>query len=147
MTVTAPPAAARLLERESLLEALSSALASAHGGAGRLVLVAGEAGIGKTSLVRRLCDELPPRLPVLWGACDPIATPRPLGPFLEIAEAGPRIVLRPDSPAHEVASALLELSREPLVVVVEDVHWADEATLDVVRLLGGGWNEPVAWCS
>ncbi len=125
-----------LVERDAELARLHEAFAAAEDGQGQLVLVAGEAGIGKTSLVRRFCGELPSHAPVLWGSCDPLATPRPLGPFLEIAEADPRLGLRPDSPPHEVASVLLELSREPLVVVVEDVHWADEATLDAVRLLG-----------
>jgi DNA-binding CsgD family transcriptional regulator len=125
-----------LLERDAELARLHEAFAAAVDGHGRLVLVAGEAGIGKTSLVRVFSDELPSGVPVLWGSCDPLATPRPLGPFLEIAQADPRLGLRPDSPPHEVASELLELSREPLLVVLEDVHWADEATLDAVRLLG-----------
>ena len=50
------------------------------------MLVGGEAGVGKTSLVRRFCDELPGGTAVFWGGCDPLMTPRPLGPFLEIAE-------------------------------------------------------------
>jgi DNA-binding CsgD family transcriptional regulator len=125
-----------LVERDAELARLHEAFDAALEGEGRLVLVAGEAGIGKTSLVRRFCGGLPPHVPVLWGSCDPLATPRPLGPFLEIAEADPRLGLRPDSPPHDVASLLLAVSGEPLVVVVEDVHWADEATLDAVRLLG-----------
>ena len=75
-----------LLEREESLAHLRAARAHAAAGHGRLVLVGGEAGVGKTSLVRRFCDELPVGTTVLWGGCDPLATPRPLGPFLEMAE-------------------------------------------------------------
>lgn len=123
-----------LLEREALLETLAASFGAARRGSGRLALVSGEAGAGKTSLVRRFCEELPRGTTVLSGACDPLITPRPLGPFLEIGErSDPAIV---GASAHDVAGQLLELAREPVVLVVEDVHWADEATLDVVRLLG-----------
>ena len=130
-----------LIEREESLAHLREALAHAAAGHGRLVLVGGEAGVGKTSLVRRFCDELPVGTTVLWGGCDPLATPRPLGPFLEMAErAGTAIddLVDPWSVAHAVTAALLEPGerRDAPVVVVEDAHWADEGTLDVVRLLG-----------
>jgi MoxR-like ATPase len=49
------------------------------------VVVGGEAGVGKTALLRRFCDAHATR--VLWGACEPLRTPRPLGPFLDVAEA------------------------------------------------------------
>lgn len=133
---TAVVTTGRLLERDALLESLATSLAAARRGSGRLVLVSGEAGVGKTSLVRRFCDELPGGTRVLSGACDPLITPRPLGPFLEIDERSDRGIVGAGSSAHDVAGSLLELGREPLVVVVEDAHWADEATLDVVRLLG-----------
>src|ERR1700689_3865368 len=48
-------------------------------------LVRGEGGVGKTALVRRWCDEQDSAR-VLWGACDALFTPRPLGPFLDIAQ-------------------------------------------------------------
>jgi DNA-binding CsgD family transcriptional regulator/tetratricopeptide (TPR) repeat protein len=105
---------------------------------GRLLLVSGEAGGGKTALLRRFCADAPR---VLWGASDALFTPRPLGPFLDIAPAVggefARLVEVGALP-HEVATALLcELGvRSPTVLVLEDVHWADEATLDVIRLLG-----------
>jgi DNA-binding CsgD family transcriptional regulator len=104
------------------------------------VLVAGEAGIGKTALVRRFCAGLG-SVRVLSGACDALHTPRPLGPLLDIAEqtgselaetvgdgAGPSAVLA-------VMGRELR-SRHPTVVVLEDLHWADDATLDLLRLLG-----------
>jgi DNA-binding CsgD family transcriptional regulator/tetratricopeptide (TPR) repeat protein len=78
---------------------------------------------------------------ILWGACDSLFTPRPLGPLLDIAQiTGGEFeeVVHCAAKPHEVAAALLsELhARAPTVLVLEDVHWADEATLDVLRLLG-----------
>jgi predicted ATPase len=81
-----------LLERSEELESLRGALAAAEaGGGGRLILVAGEAGIGKTALLRELCRRAD-RSRVMWGACDALHTPRPLGPLLDVAgEEGGRL--------------------------------------------------------
>ena len=131
-----------LLERDHHLAALGDLLAAvASGRQGRLVLVRGEAGIGKTALVRRFCEEQPPPTRVLWGACEGLFTPAALGPFVDIAHlTGGRLeelVDRGGLP-HEVVSALAQevADRAPTVLVLEDLHWADEATLDVLRLLG-----------
>ena len=124
-------AATTLLERESCLDALDQSLAEAAGGHGRLVLVYGEAGVGKTALVRRFCDDQEPRH-VLCGVCDPLFTPRPLGPLLDLVAGGAKGA--PD--AHDVVAALAdELRRPGSILVLEDLHWADEATLDVLKLL------------
>jgi predicted ATPase len=81
MAIAPAPRRTDLLERDHLLARLRAAHDTAAGGRGRLVLVAGEAGVGKTSLVRRFCEELPDTNGVLWGACDALFTPRPLGPI------------------------------------------------------------------
>jgi DNA-binding CsgD family transcriptional regulator/tetratricopeptide (TPR) repeat protein len=100
--------------------------------------VHGEAGVGKTALVRRFCEESDAAR-VLWGACEPLFTPRPLGPFVDIAdEVGGDLraqVARGALP-YDVASKLVEeLAQEPAaILVVEDAHWADEATLDVLQI-------------
>ncbi len=125
-----------LLERDDSLATLAGLLAEVRT-EGRLLLVGGEAGVGKSTLLRRFCETADAR--VLWGACEPLRTPRPLGPLLDVAEAtgGELAELAAGSPRpHEVAVALLdELRGRPTVLVLEDLHWADEATLDVVSLL------------
>jgi DNA-binding CsgD family transcriptional regulator/tetratricopeptide (TPR) repeat protein len=107
---------------------------------GRLVLVGGEAGVGKTTLARALGERVAGRARVLRGACDPLFTPRPLGPFADVArETGGRFaeLVAEGARAHDVLAALLdELRAGPTVLLLEDVHWADEASLDLLRLLG-----------
>lgn len=128
-----------LLERDAALRRLEADLASARGGAGRTVLVSGEAGIGKSALVEaftRTCDAR-----VLRGACEALSTPHPLGPLHDVARDGAArllsLLLSPGDRARLFDAVLEELGRDPAVVlVIEDVHWADAATLDLVRFLG-----------
>jgi DNA-binding CsgD family transcriptional regulator/tetratricopeptide (TPR) repeat protein len=128
-----------LLERERQLELLHEALDRAARGLGSLVLVTGEAGAGKTALVARFRESLDGRARILEGACDSLFTPRPLAPVADLARVtgGPlEAVVDGGGRAYEVLPPLLaELDREPTVIVLEDLHWADEATLDLVRLL------------
>jgi DNA-binding CsgD family transcriptional regulator/tetratricopeptide (TPR) repeat protein len=130
-----------LLERTAELSTLADGLeAVARSGRGQVVLVGGEAGVGKTALVRRFRDEHRRSARVLWGACDPLFTPSPLGPLRVVAEeTGGELdeVLARGVMPHAVVTALArELrARAPTVFVLEDAHWADEATLDVLRLL------------
>jgi tetratricopeptide (TPR) repeat protein len=129
-----------LLEREDVLDALGGALSDAVGGSGRLVLVAGESGVGKTAAVRAFIDASCRRRPVHFGACDPLSTPAPLAPFLDLAAGtlpGLAAALARPGTAYDVFAALRsELGDGPAVLVLEDVHWADEASLDVLRVLG-----------
>jgi predicted ATPase len=130
-----------LLEREPELAALTDALAAvAARSRGALVLVSGEAGVGKTSVLRRFCDEHTGGVQVVSGACDPLFTPSPLGPLVDVAD---RLggdfaeALAEGRDLHELVAALVRslAARAPAVLVFEDVHWADEATLDVLRVL------------
>lgn len=131
----------RLLERERELAMLADAFARVEAGPGGvLVLVHGEAGVGKTALLRQFCQEREATTRVRWGACEALFTPRPLGPFLDVAEAvgsNLRELGGGGALPHAVASELLrELGAgSAAILVVEDAHWADEATLDVLRLL------------
>jgi DNA-binding CsgD family transcriptional regulator/tetratricopeptide (TPR) repeat protein len=133
-------AASRLFERESFLAALAETRRELEGGGGRLVFVMGEAGVGKTALVRRFCADAAADARVLEGACDALFTPRPLAPLADVAaETGDALaeLIERDARPHEVLAAVIEeLRRRPTVLVLEDLHWADEATLDVLRLLG-----------
>lgn len=126
------------MERDESLAALGSWLEEAASGAGRLVLVAGEAGIGKTSLARAFCEQHRPRARVWWGVCDALSTPRPLGPVYDIARsAGGELasLMASDASRHERFTGLLRALASPLqptIAVFEDVHWADEATRDLL---------------
>jgi DNA-binding CsgD family transcriptional regulator len=132
-----------LLERDESLSALSEVLATVRSDAnGRLLWVGGEAGVGKTALLRRFCEMQDRPVRILWGACEPLLTPRPLGPFLDVAEdVGGQFgeLVAGAARPHRVAAALLEelRGRRPTVLVLEDLHWTDEATLDVLTLLAG----------
>ena len=126
-----------LLERRDSLEQLSQLLAQAIAGPGRVAFVGGEAGIGKTSLLRAFtqsaaCTAARP----LWGACDPLHTPRPLGPLHDIAAdigVGVRAALTRDTGRIEIFAAVLDaLGSDARCDVFEDLHWADEATLDLL---------------
>ena len=141
MTIASQARAATtvLLERDDALRALLRAHTEARRGTGRLVLISGEAGIGKTSLVRAFTEGLGPSTRVLEGRCDPLVMPRPLAPFVDVARKtnGAFADVLEGAGAHEVFDILRdELSSADTVLVLEDLHWADEATLDVVRLLG-----------
>jgi DNA-binding CsgD family transcriptional regulator len=137
-----PGETAELLERSQNLSTLEDALgAVVQGPRGRLVFVGGEAGVGKTTLVRTFCDQHAGSARLLAGACDAVFTPRPLGPLLDITRTtGGELATLVEGGArpHEVASALIQEleTRSPTILVLEDVHAADEATLDVLRLVG-----------
>lgn len=130
-----------LLERESHLAALLEYAGEAASGSGRLVLVSGEAGVGKTTLLERAERDLTESA-WAWGACDPLSTPRPLGPLLDLApRLDPHVdeLCRQPVPRDRLFDATLAalVRPEPLrVLVVEDAHWADDATLDLLRFLG-----------
>ncbi len=142
MSVVVTGQATTLLEREDSLAGLDALLTGVtESSQGRLVLLGGEAGVGKTALLRAFCEAHVGQARVLWGACEPLRTPRPLGPLMDFAKTvGGEFDDLVSSAArpHDVAMALVsELSRRaPSVLVLEDVHWADEATLDVLTLLG-----------
>ncbi len=128
-----------ILERDTLLGQLDSLLADAGRGQGRLVLVRGEAGIGKTTLVRQFTAGRERR--TLWGMCDPLDPPRPLAPVFDIAgEVGGELQLALDSSDRNRIVfgflALLRVDGGPWIVVLEDMQWADEATLDVLKVVG-----------
>jgi DNA-binding CsgD family transcriptional regulator/tetratricopeptide (TPR) repeat protein len=141
MSVTASTRAGTLLERGGNLAALNDLLAGVRSSShGRLVLVGGEAGVGKTALLRGFCEAQARDVRILWGACEPLRTPRPLGPLIDVGETAGgelRELLMGAARPYEVAAALLGELRggRSTVLVLEDVHWADEATLDVLMAM------------
>ncbi|GIE33170.1 LuxR family transcriptional regulator [Actinoplanes italicus] len=129
-----------LLERESELSELGEVARRALDGHGSVVLITGEAGIGKSSLVEALRSVLPAEGRLLVGYCDDLATPRVLGPLRDlVGKVGPGLTEALGSGdrgrVFEAFRAELDWPGHPTVLVVEDLHWADEATLDVLRYL------------
>src|SRR5215831_20630030 len=122
-----------LVEREELFTRLGACLDEAHA-SGRLAFVGGEAGVGKTSLVRSFAETSADGARVLWGACDPLSTPRALAPFQDMASFAS--VLADRQERYALLTALLDELTVRTVMVVEDAHWADEATLDALRFVG-----------
>jgi DNA-binding CsgD family transcriptional regulator len=139
-----------LLERGDALAALDSAVASARRGRGGVVLVAGEPGIGKTALVSELLANRAKDARRLCGVCDDLSTPRPFAPFHDLARTAEEplrstlarllaAAVRDPVSAALVPHVLLEdlrASPVPTVLVVEDVHWADQATVDALTVVG-----------
>lgn len=123
-----------LVEREELLGQLSDLFEGTRKGHGRLALVGGEAGSGKTALMRVFVDHLDRNVRVLWGTCDPLSTPRPLAPFLDMQRLA--TLIPPKRKRHDVLRTILEELSPRTVMVVEDAHWADGATLDALRFVG-----------
>lgn len=130
-----------LLERDVELHVLAGAVRDATVGRGRVLLLSGEAGIGKTALVRAFVDRVEGDVRILVGSCDDLTTPRPLGPLRDVARGrGGPLASALDGPVdpEAVYVALYEELSNPLratVLIIEDVHWADDATLDALRFV------------
>ncbi|GIJ72309.1 AAA family ATPase [Virgisporangium ochraceum] len=129
-----------ILERERELAELASATRAAAEGTGSVVLVFGEAGIGKSSLLQTARSVLPAEGRLLVGYCDDLSTPRPFGPLRDLVGAvGAGLARALDASdrtrAPDALRAELDRPGQPTVLAVEDAHWADEATLDVLQFL------------
>jgi len=131
-----------LIEREQQLKKLADAWNQVRAGKGRIALVSGEAGIGKTSLIQRFASEQSRSARVLWGACDDLFSPQPLRPFLDIAlqiQSDLLQLIQSGADRLTISTQIfihLQKNITPAIFVLEDLHWADEATLDVVKFLG-----------
>ena len=138
-----------LLEREAPLAQLNQAMARVRRGAhGECVLVHGEAGIGKTSLVQLFVQSLDPATTsTLIAGCEALYTPRPLGPLVDLADRFPpsvSVALHSGRTWNGLFPALLAALRDapaPTLLAIEDMHWADAATLDFVRYIGRRLND------
>lgn len=133
---------AMLYERDAELQCLADLVDKASSGSGFVVALSGEAGVGKSSLLSEFANRLPDNIACHWGMCDPLYTPRPLGPVQDIAD----MLVNVDADQKQPNTGGLELfgtilaslkrSSEPSVLLIEDVHWADVGTLDFIRFLG-----------
>jgi len=130
-----------LLERDKQLAQLIRWHEAIATRGGCVALVTGEAGIGKTAVVSEFIRRCGTGVRVLWGACDPLSTPQPLGPLSDVGrQVGGALLeaLQGTNRERIFAATIEELERpgKPVVLVVEDMHWADDATLDLVKYLG-----------
>ncbi|HET9650048.1 MAG TPA: AAA family ATPase [Microlunatus sp.] len=123
----------RVVERDRELDLLARLFAGAATGTGSGVAIAGEAGAGKSTLVAAACERAT-GLRIVRGGCDPLTTPRPLGPFRDaFARLGATLL---QGSAIEACEATFDTLRsEPTVLVVEDIHWIDSASVEVLRFL------------
>lgn len=133
----------RLLERQAVLAELGAQSRHVARSGGRVVLLRGEAGVGKTAVIARFVSELNGSMRPLQGWCDPLGTPRPLGPLIDALVGLDTAAAAALSAAMDAAdiTALYERllgvlrAGQPWVWVIEDAHWADGATLDMLRFL------------
>jgi DNA-binding CsgD family transcriptional regulator len=127
-----------LLEREHELGVLQTTITTAVSGTGSGVALSGDSGTGKSTLLAAaVADAGTAR--VLRGACDPLSTPRPLGPLRDVApDLGlGRLHLDDGAPLAQLCDEVFDALRtEPTVLVVEDLHWVDAASAEVLRFLG-----------
>lgn len=132
-----------LTERGQELDQLAARTAAVQAGRGGAVLVCGESGAGKTSFVEAAVDRYAAQFGdqgrVLWGACDPLSTPRPLGPLHDLAHefgTATRDLLRNSEQPYDIfASVFEDLRARPSILVLDDLHWADQGTIDLLRFL------------
>ena len=131
-----------LLERDKQLAQLTRWHEVSATREGSVVLVTGEAGIGKTAVVSEFIRRRGDAIRVLWGACDPLSTPQPLGPLPDVSrQVGGALLeaMAQGTNRERIFAAtvdVLERSGKPVVLVMEDMHWADDATLDLMKYLG-----------
>ena len=132
-----------LLERQTQLEQLDGLMAEAASGRGHVVALVGEAGAGKSALVETFVAATAHRARILRSACEDLSIPDPLGPLYDLAReaqwAMPQAIDARQGqrlPLFSDALDVFEARTQPTLLVIEDLHWADDATLDFVRFLG-----------
>jgi len=136
-----------LIERDSFLHTLHTKFDSIRNSDGHCLLLSGEAGIGKTSLVRVFCNEVKNNCKILQGSCDALFTPRPLAPLYDIAwqmESDVMLRIKDKKDRAALFTSLLQelnIQKDPIVLIFEDIHWADEGTLDFIKFLARRINQ------
>ncbi len=129
-----------LLEREGELGLLTDLLTDVGSSGGKVVLIRGEAGIGKSSLVGEFLGSVADIAHTHIGFCDDLQTPQPLGPLWDVSRSEPALREALESRDRQaVLESFFDLmagSLRPAVVVIEDTQWSDEATRDVIKYVG-----------
>ena len=129
----------KLTERDHELAELQARGDEARTGRGRMVMLCGESGAGKTSLVEAFVERWVRDERVLWGVCDPLPTPRPLGPIHDLAHRlapATRAALEQGDQPYDIFAAVNDdLRTAPSVLVLDDLHWADQGTIDLLRFV------------
>ncbi|HET7667013.1 MAG TPA: AAA family ATPase, partial [Mycobacterium sp.] len=129
----------KLIERTEQLGRLRARADGARAGRGAMLIVSGESGAGKTAFIESFVDDWVRDERVLWGVCDPLPTPRPLGPIRDLAHrlapVSAQLLERSDVPYDIFAALHEDLSRAPSVLVLDDLHWADQGTIDLLRFV------------
>ncbi len=127
-----------LIERAEHLTALHDKYNDMAAGEGHCIMLSGEAGIGKTALVRAFCQEHRHHAKVYLGTCDALFTPRPLAPVYDVIW---QIWEDQPGPAEDRSTLFTDFINRfdqlpgPSLLVFEDIHWADEATIDFIKFL------------
>ena len=131
--------AVRLIERDQEFGLLQARADDARAGRGSMLIVSGESGAGKTAFVESFVEQWVRDERLLWGVCDPLPTPRPLGPIHDLAHRlapATREVLDNSPAPYDIFAALYDdLCAAPSVLVLDDLHWADQATIDLLRFV------------
>src|SRR6186997_3311388 len=128
-----------LADREHELGEIIARADGARAGRGGMLVVSGESGAGKTAFVEAFVERWVRDERVLWGACDPLPTPRPLGPIQDLAHRlapATRAVLEQSDQPYDIFAAVYDdLRTAPSVLVLDDLHWADQGTIDLLRFV------------
>ncbi|WP_123026235.1 ATP-binding protein [Mycolicibacterium stellerae] len=129
----------KLADRDDELGEIIARADDARAGRGGMVFVSGESGAGKTSFVETFVDRWVSGERLLWGACDPLPTPRPLGPVHDVAHRlapATQTSLAESGQPYDIFEAVYEdLKTAPSVLVLDDLHWADQGTIDLLRFV------------
>ena len=130
-----------LIERDNYLADLQTAFQKIEGGEGHCVFIGGEAGMGKTSLVKAFSQGVRSRINIYQGTCDALFTPRPLAPLYDILLQLRNSVPESNAAMNDRTSFFTQVfyelknEKELSILIFEDIHWADEATLDFIKFL------------
>lgn len=128
-----------LIERDEPLSLLQTVFENVEEGEGHCVFIGGEAGIGKTSLVKEFASKIKTRCRIFQGTCDALFTPRPLAPvydvMIQLQNKFAQINETIDDRNLFFSQLFYELKslNETVLLIFEDIHWADEATLDFIK--------------